>query len=158
MAVAPHVAERFEVRGHVHDRAAERDPVADGRPDLGEQAAADAHPGRGRFPRVGGEPERPGQVFEAAGEGWEHYGAEEWARYVEGAIDFLDEATNKKGSVYDDNPVVAEVLEEAINYLEQYELERSRAVLLRQGGSPRETTRETGRRELWEEWSGKLED
>ncbi len=92
-------------------------------------------------------------------EGWEAHGAEEYARYCEQAVDALQEmdAYNDRGP-YADNPVLQEVVEEAITYLEEYELERARTVLERLGGERRETTRERGKRELWEKWSGKLRD
>lgn len=91
-------------------------------------------------------------------EGWEHYGAEEYARYCEEALSFLDELTRRKHQPCDDNPVLEEVITEAITYLEEYELRRARAVLLERGGTIQETTREKDRREMWEEWSGKLEE
>jgi hypothetical protein len=77
-------------------------------------------------------------------EGWETYGAEAYARHCERAVEALEAFAITDGShgPSDDNPVLGEVLEEAINYLEEYELERARRALERRGGERILTSRE----------------
>ncbi len=85
-------------------------------------------------------------------EGWEGDGAETYARHCEEAINALDGWTRESGG--DDtvayNPVLEDILEEAITYLQEYELERARRVLERQGGEREETAREKRFREVSE--------
>ena len=85
-------------------------------------------------------------------EGWEEFGAEEYARYCEHALDALGELMRLSGDdrPYDDNPVLGLIVEEAVNYLELYELERARRVLEARGGERRETAREREFREVFE--------
>ncbi len=85
-------------------------------------------------------------------EGWEAFGIEEYARYLERAMDALEGMARANGGdkPFDDNPVLGLIIEEATNYLELYELERARRVLEIGGGKRRETARERQFRELFE--------
>ncbi len=86
-------------------------------------------------------------------EGWELHGAEAYARYCEAAADFLEDAMRAGGGdkPLPENPVLELVLEEASTYLEEYELERARVVLERQGGERRETLSEGRSRGIFED-------
>jgi hypothetical protein len=88
-------------------------------------------------------------------EGWETHGAEEYARYCEEAVNALEGwmRTNGGDEPFADNPVLEMILEEALTYLEEYELERARRVLERQGGRREETVREKSMREGLEKLS-----
>jgi len=91
-------------------------------------------------------------------EGWEGGSAEAYARQCEEAINALDGWTRESGG--DDtvayNPVLEDILEEAITYLQEYELERARQVLERQGGEREETAREKRFREGTEQLLARL--
>lgn len=79
-------------------------------------------------------------------EGWEVDDPETYARHCEHAVDLLDE------SPFHDNPVLSVIMEEALNYLELYEMQRARAVLERRGGRREETSRERKFREFYEQF------
>lgn len=77
-------------------------------------------------------------------EGWEEFGIEAYARYCEQAVSEMHELKRANGAdeMSPENPVLEMALEEAITYLEEYELDRARRALERLGGARETTSRE----------------
>lgn len=95
----------------------------------------------------------PGMSHE---EGWETFGAEEYARHCEQAVNALESFMHDNGGdePFADNPVLESILEEALTYLEEYELDRARRALEARGGHRQQTVREEKSRELFEKSLG----
>ena len=91
------------------------------------------------------------------GEGWEEFGTETYARYCEEASNALHQWAGHDGNAGapELNPVLYEVLVEALTYLDTTGLRRARKQLIAEGGAPCPTEHELANLEFFKESSAR---
>ncbi len=89
-------------------------------------------------------------------EGWDEYGAERYARYLEDAASRLWELEGEAFSSR--NPLLHQIALGVRSYLELYELERARDRLVAEGGTPRLTASEREGLEFYREMLKRREE